>query len=439
MLDIRVVREKPEYVKERIRLRGGEHWLLVDKVLECDEKRRKAETEKQALSQERNSSSRQIGQLMKEGRREEAESLKARMSEVGDRIRELDAVAAAAAEEQENLLLSIPNMPHDGAPVGLDETANPELRQWGEKPAIENPRDHVEIATSLGLLNFEDAARISGSGFIVYRGLGARLERALINFLLDTQTLENGYQETGVPFMVKRDCMYGTGQLPKFEEDMYGLEDNTMFMIPTAEVPVTNLCREQILRESDLPIKMTAYTPCFRREAGSAGRENKGMIRVHQFDKVELVEICRPEDGFAQLEELTGHAESILRKLGLHYRVIELCTGDVGFSSAKTYDIEVWAPGQGKYLEVSSCSCFTDYQARRMKLRYRDASGKIRTPYTLNGSGTALPRLYVALLEQCQQPDGSVRIPEALVPYFGAEKIVPPTQGESETPTSPRA
>ena len=425
MLDIRIVREKPDYVKERVRLRGGEHWMLVDKVLECDEKRRAAETEKQALSQERNSSSKLIGQMMKEGRRDEAEELKKRMGEVGDRIKELDAICTAAGEEQELLLLSIPNMPHDGAPVGLDETANPELRQWGSKPEITDPKDHVEIGTRLGLLNFEDAARISGSGFIVYRGLGARLERALINFLLDTQTLENGYQETGVPFMVRRECMYGTGQLPKFEEDMYGLEENQMFMVPTAEVPVTNLCRDQIVKESDLPIKMTAYTPCFRREAGSAGRENKGMIRVHQFDKVELVEICKPEDGWNELEKLTGHAESILQKLGLHYRVIELCTGDVGFSSAKTYDIEVWAPGQGKYLEVSSCSCFTDYQARRMKLRYKGADGKVRVPYTLNGSGTALPRLYVALLEQCQQPDGSVRIPQALVPYFGADCIKP--------------
>lgn len=425
MLDIRIVREKPEYVKERVRLRGGDHWLLVDKVLECDEKRRSAETEKQELSRERNSSSKLIGQMMKEGRREEAEALKKRMGEVGERIKALDEVASAAAQEQEDLLLRIPNMPHDGAPVGADDTANPVLRYVGEKPEVADPKDHVEIATRLGLLDFEAAARISGSGFIVYRGLGARLERALINFLLDTQTLENGYEETGVPFMVKRECMYGTGQLPKFEEDMYGLEQNQMFMVPTAEVPVTNLCREQILREADLPKKMTAYTPCFRREAGSAGRENKGMIRVHQFDKVELVEICTPETGWDELEKLTSHAESILKKLGLHYRVIELCTGDVGFSSAKTYDIEVWAPGQGKYLEVSSCSCFTDYQARRMKLRYKDADGKIRTPYTLNGSGTALPRLYVALLEQCQQPDGSVRIPAALVPYFGAESITP--------------
>ncbi len=427
MLDIRVIRENPEYVKQRVKLRGGEHWLLVDRVIECDEKRRKIETEKQALSQERNASSKKIGVLMKEGRGEEARQLKERMGEVGERLRELESAAAAATEEQEQLLLAIPNMPHDGAPVGADETANPVLRMWGEKPQIAEPRDHVQLGVALGLLDFEAAARISGSGFIVYRGAGARLERSLVNFLLDTQTLENGYQEVGVPFMVKRECMVGTGQLPKFEEDMYGLEGNSMFNVPTAEVPVTNLYREQILRESDLPIKMTAYTPCYRREAGSAGRENKGMIRVHQFDKVELVTICRPEDGFRILEELTGHAERILQKLGLHYRVIELCTGDVGFSSAKTYDIEVWAPGQGKYLEVSSCSCFTDYQARRMKLRYKDAEGRMRVPYTLNGSGTALPRLYVALLEQCQQPDGSVRIPDALVPYFGQELISPAT------------
>lgn len=426
MLDIRVIRENPEYVKERVRLRGGDHWLLVDQVLECDEKRRKIETEKQALSQERNSSSKKIGGLLKEGKKEEAEELKASMTKLGERLRELEAAASAAAEEQEQLLLAIPNMPHDGAPVGADETANPVLRTWGEKPSLVDPRDHVQLATALGLLDFEAAARISGSGFIVYRGLGARLERALVNFLLDTQTLENGYEEVGVPFMVKRDCMIGTGQLPKFEEDMYGLESNTMFNVPTAEVPVTNLYREQVLREADLPIKMTAYTPCYRREAGSAGRENKGMIRVHQFDKVELVTICRPEDGFSILEKLTSHAESILQKLGLHYRVIELCTGDVGFSSAKTYDIEVWAPGQGKYLEVSSCSCFTDYQARRMKLRYKTADGKIRVPYTLNGSGTALPRLYVALLEQGQQPDGSVRIPDALIPYFGRPVITKP-------------
>lgn len=423
MLDIRTIRENPEYVKERIRLRGGDLWQLVDRVLACDEKRRQMETEKQQLQSERNTSSKQIGMLKKQGA--DSSELELRMRAIGDRIRELDALSESAAAEQQALLMGIPNLPHDGCPVGADETANPEIKKWGEKPALENPRDHVEIATSLGLVSFEDAARISGSGFVVYTGEGARLERALINFLLDTQTRENGYREVGVPFIVKRECMEGTGQLPKFEDDMYGTENQQMFLAPTAEVPVTNLYRDTLLQEADLPVRMTAYTPCFRREAGSAGRDNRGMIRIHQFDKVELVQIVKPEESFAQLEVLLSHAESILQKLGLHYRVIELCTGDVGFSSAKTYDIEVWAPGQGKYLEVSSCSCFTDYQARRMRLRYKDADGKNRFCHTLNGSGTALPRLYVALLESYQQPDGSVTIPPALVPYFGSDSIRP--------------
>ena len=423
MLDIRVIRENPELVKERVRQRGGDAWQLVDRVLECDETRRQIETEKQQLQSERNTSSKQIGMLKKQG--QDTAELETRVRAIGDRIKELDIAAERAAAEQNDMLMSIPNMPHAACPVGLDETANPEVKTWGEKPAIDNPKDHVQIAAELGLVSFEDGTRITGSGFVVYRGCGARLERALINFLLDTQTQENGYQEVGVPFVVKRECMEGTGQLPKFEDDMYGTEEQQMFLIPTAEVPVTNLYRDTILSEDSLPVKMTAHTPCFRREAGSAGRDNRGMIRIHQFDKVELVQILKPEDSFAQLEQLLGHAESILQKLGLHYRVIELCTGDLGFSSAKTYDIEVWAPGQGKYLEVSSCSCFTDYQARRMRLRYKDANGKNQFCHTLNGSGTALPRLYVALLETYQQPDGSVRIPEALVPYFGAESIRP--------------
>ncbi|MBT9450138.1 serine--tRNA ligase [Akkermansia glycaniphila] len=423
MLDIRVIRENPELVKERVRQRGGDAWQLVDRVLECDETRRQIETEKQQLQSERNTSSKQIGMLKKQG--QDTAELETRVRAIGDRIKELDIAAERAAAEQNDMLMSIPNMPHAACPVGLDETANPEVKIWGEKPSIDNPKDHVQIAAELGLVSFEDGTRITGSGFVVYRGCGARLERALINFLLDTQTQENGYQEVGVPFVVKRECMEGTGQLPKFEDDMYGTEEQQMFLIPTAEVPVTNLYRDTILSEDSLPVKMTAHTPCFRREAGSAGRDNRGMIRIHQFDKVELVQILKPEDSFTQLEQLLGHAESILQKLGLHYRVIELCTGDLGFSSAKTYDIEVWAPGQGKYLEVSSCSCFSDYQARRMRLRYKDANGKNQFCHTLNGSGTALPRLYVALLETYQQPDGSVRIPEALVPYFGAESIRP--------------
>lgn len=421
MLDIREIRDNPEAVKERLKPRGGESWKLVDDVLASDEMRRTAETERQILQSERNTTSKQIGMMKKKG--EDSSAIESRVRSIGDRIKELDLIVEQQSARQIELLMNIPNLPHIGCPIGSDETFNPEIKKWGQKPDIAQPKDHVELATALGMISFEDAARITGSGFIVYRGKGARLERALINFLLDTQTLQNGYQEVGVPFIVKRECMEGTGQLPKFEDDMYGTEEQQFFLVPTAEVPVTNLYRDTLLPEDRLPIKMTAYTPCFRREAGSAGRDNRGMIRVHQFDKVELVKIVKPETSFDELELLLADAESILQKLGLHYRVIELCTGDVGFSSAKTYDIEVWAPGQGKYLEVSSCSCFTDYQARRMRLRYKDADGKNVFCHTLNGSGTALPRLYVALLESYQQADGSIRIPEALVPYFGYEEI----------------
>ncbi len=425
MLDIRVIRENPDLVKERLKARGGDHWKLVDEVLACDETRRAAETTKQAFQGSRKSISKNIGGMKAQGL--DSSELEAEVRGINEKIVELDAEAESATTKQQELLLNIPNLTHDACPVGEDESANPIVREWGTKPDLAEPKDHVELALAHKLVNWEDGIRVAGSGFVVYRGKGAKLERALINFLLDTQAT-NGYEEVNVPHLVKRECMEGTGQLPKFEDDMYGTdagEDgiNNLFLAPTAEVPVTNLVRDTILAESDLPVRMVAYTPCFRREAGSAGRDNKGIIRMHQFDKVELVQIVHPDKGFEVLEDLTGHAESILQKLGLHYRVIELCTGDIGFSSAKTYDIEVWAPGHGKYLEVSSCSCFTDYQARRMKLRFKDGEGKNRFPHTLNGSGTALPRLYVALLEQYQQPDGSIRIPEALVPYFGAESI----------------
>jgi seryl-tRNA synthetase len=426
MLDIRVIRETPQAVRERLQQRGGDHARLIDEVLACDEARRAAETAKQELQGRRKTISKQIGAMKAKG--EDSASVEAEVRGINDEISRHEAEAEAAAAKQQELLMNIPNLPHAECPVGDSEECNPVVREWGTKPAVAEPLDHVELATRLALISWEDAIRVSGSGFAVYRGKGARLERALINFLLDTQT-SHGYEEVNVPHLVLRECMEGTGQLPKFEEDMYGTEPseldgrNSLFLAPTAEVPVTNLYRDTIVSESDLPIRLVAYTPCFRREAGSAGRDNKGIIRMHQFDKVELVQLVDPDKGFEVLEELTGHAESILRKLGLHYRVIELCTGDLGANSAKTYDIEVWAPGQGKYLEVSSCSCFGDFQARRMKLRFKDKEGKNRFPHTLNGSGTALPRLYVALLEQCQQPDGSVRIPEALVPYFGADHI----------------
>jgi seryl-tRNA synthetase len=426
MLDIRDIRDNPDASRERLKARGGNHWTLIDEVLACDVSRRKAETEKQTLESRRNTISKQIGILKSKG--EDASAIMAEVGEIKERLAALEVEAEESTARQNELLMNIPNLPHPACPVGADETANPVVRSWGEKPAISEPKDHLTLAEQLGLISVEDGTRIAGSGFVVYRGKGARLERALINFLLDLQTTEHGYEEVNVPHVIKRECMEGTGQLPKFEDDMYGTdagEDgrNQLFLAPTAEVPVTNLYRDTILPEADLPKKLVAYTPCFRREAGSAGRDNRGIIRMHQFDKVELVQVVHPDHSFAELEKLTGHAEAVLQKLGLHYQTIELCTGDIGFSSAKTYDIEVWAPGQGKYLEVSSCSCFTDYQARRMKLRFKDAEGKNRFCHTLNGSGTALPRLYVAILEQYQQPDGSIKIPETLVPYFGAAEI----------------
>jgi seryl-tRNA synthetase len=425
MLDIRVIRENPAAVQERLKARGGDHWKLIEDVLACDESRRRAETEKQQLQARRKTTSKEIGMLKGQGG--DTSGIEAEVRSINEQIAALDHEVDAAAARQNELLLHIPNLTHEACPAGEDESANPVVREWGVKPALAAPKDHVELAQRHRLIDWEDATRIAGSGFAVYRGKGARLERALINFLLDVQN-ENGYEEVNVPHLVKRECMEGTGQLPKFEDDMYGTnpgEDgvNTLFLAPTAEVPVTNLYRDTLLAEADLPVKLVAYTPCFRREAGSAGRDNKGIIRMHQFDKVEIVQIVHPDQGFEVLEQLTGHAESVLRRLGLHYRVIELCTGDIGFGSAKTYDIEVWAPGHGKYLEVSSCSCFADYQSRRMKLRFKDSEGKNRFPHTLNGSGTALPRLYVALLEQCQTADGTVRLPEALVPYFGAAEI----------------
>ena len=424
MLDIRLIRDQPEQVKERLRNRGGDSWMLIDEVLECDIERRACETEKQTLQGDRNRISKEIGAGKKAG--EDTSAAEAQVREIGAKIAEIGARADAADKKQRDLLLSIPNLPHEQCPVGEDETANPVIRTWGEKPAFADghqPLGHVDLAQNLNLVDFEAASRISGSGFAVYTGQGARLERALINFLLDLQTGEHGYREISPPFVVQRDCMIGTSQLPKFEEDMYGLEENAMFLTPTAEVPVTNLVRESIVAADGLPLKMAAYTPCFRRESGSAGRETRGLIRMHQFDKVELVKIVRPEASYDEWESLTADAEKVLQLLGLHYRVIELCTGDLGFGAARCYDIEVWAPGQDDYLEVSSCSNFEDYQARRMNLRFKDENKKNRFCHTLNGSGTALPRLFVALLETYQQQDGSIALPEPLHSYFGATEI----------------
>jgi len=422
MLDIRLLREDPAGFQARLAARGGDFGGTIDEILACDEKRRSGETEKQGLQGERNRLSKEIGALRQSGKASDA--LESTVKEIAERIKAIGEEADAADARQNELLLQVPNLPHEKCPVGQDEAANPIVRTWGEQPKFAfAPKDHVELGASLGLFDFELGAKVSSSGFVTFTGPGARLERALIQFLLDLQTEEHGYTEISPPFIINRDSMFGTGQLPKFEDDMYGLEDGAFFLTPTAEVPVTNLYRETLLTEAELPVKLTAYTPCFRREAGSAGRDSRGLIRMHQFDKVELVTLAHPDESFAQLETLTKEAETALQRLGLHYRTIELCTGDLGFSSTKTYDIEVWAPGHGKYLEVSSCSNFGDYQARRMRLRFKDGEGKNRFCHTLNGSGTALPRLFVALVETYQQEDGSILLPEPLHRYFGKDRI----------------
>jgi len=422
MLDIRLIREKPDYVRERLATRGGGDERNIDELLQIDAKRRKAETALQQLNADRKRLSKEIG--AKRGRAETAAELEGRVRHIGQQITDLNEQTAKLEEQERNLLLLIPNLPSKDVPIGSDPSANKVVRSSGEKPNIAGKiSDHGAIGERLGLFDLERAAKLSGSGFICFTGAGARLERALINLMLDLHTRDHGYVEISPPFLVRRDCMIGTTQLPKFEADMYGLEDNQLFLAPTAEVPLTNFHREDILAQHELPKKFVAYTPCFRREAGSAGRETRGILRVHQFDKVELVKIVMPESSYAELESLTADAERVLQLLGLHYRIIELCTGDLGFGSAKTYDIEVWSPGQNAYLEVSSCSNFEDFQARRMNLRFKDAEGKNRFCHTLNGSGLALPRLFAALIETGQQEDGSIRIPEILQPYFGASEI----------------
>ena len=426
MLDIRLVREKPDFVRARLATRGGGDEAKIDEVLRVDAERRKTETELQRSQSERNRLSKEIGG--KKSRGEASNELEAEVRKIGEQIADLTQRASAFDEAQRNLLLETPNLPHESVPVGKDPSANRVVRTWGDKPRLTKPVDHVALGTRLNLLDLDRAAKLSGSGFICFTGAGAKLERALINFMIDLHTREHGYVEISPPFLVRRDCMIGTSQLPKFEADMYGLEENQLFLAPTAEVPLTNLHREEILSAADLPKKFVAYTPCFRREAGAAGRETRGIIRVHQFDKVELVKIAAPEKSYEELESLAADAESVLQQLGLHYRVIELCTGDLGFGSAKTYDIEVWSPGQDAFLEVSSCSNFEDFQARRMQLRFKDRDGKNRFCHTLNASGVALPRLFAALIENYQQPDGAVIIPKKLQPYFGAEKIEMPTK-----------
>jgi seryl-tRNA synthetase len=421
VLDIRIVREQPDFVKSRLALRCSGDEEKIDELLRVDAERRKAETALQALNAERKKLSKEIGGMRSRG--QDSLQLENRVRKIGEEIARLNEDVNLVDGQQKEMLLEIPNLPHLKVPIGKDASANPVVRSWGAKPNLDSPLDHVTIGTNLKLFDLERASKLSGSGFICFTGAGARLERALIQFMLDLHTREHGYEEMSPPFLVRRECMIGTSQLPKFEADMYGLENSQLFLAPTAEVPVTNFHREEILSADELPKKYVAYTPCFRREAGSAGRETRGIIRVHQFDKVELVKIITPESSGEEHESLTADAEKILQLFGLHYRVIELCAADLGFGATKTYDIEVWSPGQNAYLEVSSCSNFADFQARRMNLRFKDAEGKNRFCHTLNGSGLALPRLFAALIETGQQKDGSVRLPEELLPYFGAEQI----------------
>jgi seryl-tRNA synthetase len=422
MLDIALIRKTPDEIKARLAGRAGDWAAQIDAVLRCDIQRRQAETKLQQLQADRNRISKEIGAKKKAG--EDTSAIEAEVRGFGEDMKLLHEESAALDTEQRDLLLGIPNTPHEQCPHGTDAAANPELRAWGTKPVFAfQPKSHVELGENLGLFDFNRATKIAGPAFTCYTGPGARLERALINFLLDTHTRTGGYTEIAPPLLVNADALIGTTQLPKFADQLYHCPEDNLYLVPTAEVPVTNLHREEILKLDQLPLKYAAYTPCFRREAGAAGLGTRGLIRMHQFDKVELVKICHPSQSMAELELLTADAERILQTLGLHYRIIELCTGDLGFGSTKTYDIEVWAPGQGSYLEVSSCSNFGDYQARRMALRFKDENGKNQFCHTLNGSGTALARLYVALLENHQQPDGTIVIPEPLRPYFGAEKI----------------
>ncbi len=422
MLDIKVIREQVDRVKEAVTNKGEK--ADIDRIIELDGGRRRILVEVEDLRGERNRVSKEIGELKKKG--EDAAVLMEQMKGVSERIKVLERELGKVEEELEAALLEVPNIPHSSVPVGRDEGDNVEVRQWGDRPSFGfEPKPHWELGETLGIIDIERGGKITGSGFIHYRGAGALLERALINFMIDLHVKSNGFTEVNIPFMVNRTSMTVTGQLPKLESDMYALPADDTFLVPTAEVPVTNIHRNEILGPEDLPIYYVAYSPCFRREAGAHGKDTRGLIRVHQFDKVELVKFVRPETSYDELESLVEAAEAVLQALGLHYRVVALSTGDLSFSAAKCYDLEVWAPGVGKYLEVSSCSNFEDFQARRGDIRFRPAPGeKPRFVHTLNGSGVALPRTVIALLENYQGEDGSVRIPEILQPYMnGLEKI----------------
>ena len=430
MLDLKYIRENLDDVLERLNARGGGDGKKLEEALALDEKRRKAITQTESLKAEVKKASKEIGALMGQKKIDEAEAKKVEVREINERIAALDRELKTHEDERNDILIRLPNPPHRSVPPGSDASDNPLVREWGEKPSFDfEPKSHVDICEDLGLVDFARAAKLSGSGFALYTKWGARLERALIQYMLDLHTSEHGYTEVSPPFMVSRDCMVGVGQLPKFSDQAYAIQEGEdteslgqNYLIPTAEAPVANIHREEILDADALPISYCAYSPCFRAEAGAAGVNTRGLIRMHQFDKVELVKIVEPEKSYDELETMTANAEKILQSLGLHYRVVLLCRGDMGFASAKTYDIEVWAPGQGAYLEVSSVSNCEDFQARRMGLRYRAEKGTA-FPHMLNGRGPALARLFVALLESYQREDGEIDIPENLRPYLNADRI----------------
>lgn len=419
MYDLRLLRENLDRIRDQLGDRGRDvQWDALRKLLD---ERRALTIQAEGLRADLNKGSEEVARL-KRGKQPADEAIAA-MKRVGEHITECEESLRATEENVNDIALRIPNLPHSSVPTGQTADENVEVRRWGQPPALTTPKSHWDIGEQLGILDFDRAAKITGARFVVLSGAGARLERALINYMLDLHTAEHGYREVLPPFMVNRAAMTGTGQLPKFEEDLFRLRDEDYFLIPTAEVPVTNLHREEILSESALPTRYTAYTPCFRREAGSYGKDTRGLIRLHQFNKVELVAFTRPEHSYEELERLTGHAEAVLQRLGLHHRVMTLCTGDMGFAAAKTYDLEVWLPSQNQFREISSCSNFEAFQARRAGIRFRGTGGKKESKtdfvHTLNGSGLAVGRTLVAILENYQQPDGSVVIPSVLRQYLG--------------------
>lgn len=417
MIDIKLIRNNPEKVKKCL---ADRHYdFPFDQLLELDSRRRQLVNETEELKAARNEGSRKVAEYKTSGK--DAGELMAEMKETGKKIKEIDAEISGVDSDLQQMLLSMPNIPHESVPVGEDEDANVEVRKWGEIPNFSfEPKAHWDLAEALDILDFERGVKLSQSRFTVIKNLGARMERALVNFMLDIHTREHGYMEINPPFLVNSETMQGTGQLPKFGEDLYKCEKEDLWLVPTAEVPLTNLHQGEILEEDHLPRYYTAYTACFRKEAGSHGRDVRGMLRQHQFDKVELVKICKPEDSYDELEKLTRNAETILQRLGLPYRVVTLSTGDMGFGAAKTYDIEVWLPSQNKFREISSCSNCVDFQARRMGTRYKPSGGgKPVFVHTLNGSGIAVGRTLIAILENYQNKDGSITIPEALASYMG--------------------